>query len=179
MKGTWRGKSREILPAFAKWEQPHIPAGVLAAEPVWACLLSAACMGHMVRYISWNLWARLWIYVVQTLIAQCFPEFRAVFSNAPPMGYLWIESQQWRQLFKVKSLAVVQHLKRESLKQNSSRIPKVSLQIYISITESRRKFFVYYVKDTRSFRQWAIDTKQNTLICFASYSLNFFAWKTS
>lgn len=41
---------------------------------------------------------------------------------------------------------MVQHLKRE-IEADSSQIPKVLLQIYMSVTESRRKFIVYYVKN--------------------------------
>jgi len=77
-----------------------------------------------------------------------------------------------------KRLAFVQHLKRERLRQNSSQIPKVLLQTYMSVTGSRRKFIVYYVKHIGSFRQQAIDTRQNALVCFASNSFNFFTWKT-
>lgn len=36
----------------------------------------------------------------------------------------------------------------------------------------QKKFIVYYVKHVESFMQQAIDTRQNVLVSFTSYSLN-------
>jgi len=103
MEDTRKGKSGGILPPFVNREQPRIPASLELQSLCRHVCSSAACMGHMVRCISWNFGARPLIYVAQTFTAQRFPKFRAMFSKAPPVGYLWIESHQWRQLLKVKT----------------------------------------------------------------------------
>lgn len=63
------------------------------------------------------------------LIVQHFPKFGAVFSRPPSKDYLWIQSRHWSQLFKVKRLAMVQHLKRGRLRQNSDS-KCVTLDLY-------------------------------------------------